>query len=65
MPDMRLNKNHKNEYEDIAPPMRNAVTIPVEGTNVVIYVCGTLFNPASRQQVAEVVKRLSLTEKLS
>jgi hypothetical protein len=57
---MNLNKSYVREFENISPPLQNAVTIPVEGTNVVIYVGSTPFNPATREQVTEVVKNLTL-----
>lgn len=59
---MKLDRCAESEFENIQPPMVNAITIPVEGTNVVIYVCGTPFRPASKDEVSKVVKSLRLDE---
>jgi hypothetical protein len=41
---IELDKSHLNQFENIAPPMRDALTIPVKGKEgVCIYVCATPF----------------------
>jgi hypothetical protein len=59
---MTLDKNHLNEFENISPPMRDALTIPVAGLEVVIYVCRSPFQlgKTSSREVKRVAQALAL-----
>ena len=64
---MKLDKSHLDQFEDIAPPMRDALTIPVEGVlgGLVIYVCASPFHPATREDVLKVAQALELVEEVA
>jgi hypothetical protein len=59
-----LDKNHLDQFEDIAPPMCNALTIPVEGLRgVVIYVCASPFTGrTSKDTIRRIAEALRLDE---
>lgn len=42
---IELDKNHLDQFENISPPMRSALTIPTNIEGIVIYVCSTPFGP--------------------
>jgi hypothetical protein len=58
---MRLDKDHLNQFEDIAPPMLDALSLPVIGKDgVVVYVCRSPFNEkATMNDVLEVAVALT------
>jgi hypothetical protein len=46
---MRLDKNHLDQFENIQPPMRAALTLPVVGKKgITVYVCASPFARAER-----------------
>lgn len=64
---MKLDKGHLDQFEDIAPPMRHALTLPVEIdkplAGVHIYVCASTFNrKATRQDVLNVATALRVVD---
>jgi hypothetical protein len=61
---MKLDRSMETYFEkNIQPPLVNAITLPIEGTNVVIYVAGTPFRPATQEEVSKVVQALRLEGK--
>jgi hypothetical protein len=61
---MELDKGALNELErNISPPMRAAITLPVSGTNVTVYVCSSRFSPPTDDAVIRAVaERLTIAE---
>jgi len=61
---MQLDKSHINDFENITPPMLDAITLPIIGVEgVAIYVCRTPFNlTATRADVVRVAQALRLTK---
>jgi hypothetical protein len=58
---MKLDKTHLGQFENISPPMLDAVTIPTGIDGVAIYVCRSPFNfTATRDDVLRVAKALIL-----
>lgn len=60
---MRLDKSHLDQFENISPPMRHALTIPVEIrkplAGVCIYVCASAFDSrATRVDVLDTATAL-------
>lgn len=60
---MKLDKNHLDQFENISPPMRHALTIPVEIrkplAGVHLYVCCSTFNQrGTRVDVLDVATAL-------
>lgn len=62
-----LNKNRLDVETRIAPPMKQAITVPVKRdgkeTGIIIYVCEGAFNPrnpVSREMLEEVAARLAV-----
>jgi hypothetical protein len=49
---MRLDKNHLDQFENIQPPMRAALSLPVLGKEgIIVYVCASPFARAERGSV--------------
>jgi hypothetical protein len=65
---MTLDKSHLDQFENIAPPMKDALTLPVLGTHgVIIYVCRSPFSAhmpkaATRADVRAVALALQIRE---
>jgi hypothetical protein len=61
---MELDKGAISEVErNISPPMRAAITLPVAGTNVTVYVASGRFSPpADDSALIAVAKRLTIAE---
>jgi hypothetical protein len=63
---LTLDKSHLDQFENIAPPMKDALTLPVLGTHgVLIYVCRSPFSAhmpqaAKRGDVLRVAQALTL-----
>jgi hypothetical protein len=63
---MKLDKNHLHQFEDISPPMKNALTLPVlafngRETGVIVYVCGSTFGKqVGMKQIQQVAQSLQL-----
>lgn len=62
---MKLDTSHLDQFENIAPPLRHALTLPVETdkplAGVVVYVAGSAFDHrTTRQDVLDVAVKLRL-----
>lgn len=58
-PIIELDKTHLDQFENISPPMRDALSIPTGIEGVVVYVCRSAFNDtAKRKDVLRVARGL-------
>jgi hypothetical protein len=58
-----LDKTHLDQFENISPPMVNALTLPVAGLEgVIVYVCASPFTARriSRKTIRRVAEGLEL-----